>query len=196
MKHRVTTYLGIPILIALMLVLSGCQGIPSMLSEGIEKQPPDEMYTRLRNMALETDPAKMGIAVDPNGQEPYGVIMDMGLSNGVATLVSFSTGDTSLYYSTGGGMLGGGGHQTVANASKRLVSLAGNYTSKMQKTITFPLPARDKVRFYVRTPQGVLTAEVDQQDLSKSSNDFSALYAAAQDVITQFRLVSQKQSKP
>jgi hypothetical protein len=75
------------------------------------------MYEGLRAQALATKPGDLGI--EPSAELlVYGVVMDMDIGGNTATIVSFSTGDTSLYYSTGGGTIGAGGQETVATASR------------------------------------------------------------------------------
>ena len=60
-----------------------------------------KVYIRLRKQALETSPANIDGAVKSDTIKPWGILMEIGYLQGVATLVSFATGDTSLYFSTG-----------------------------------------------------------------------------------------------
>ncbi len=62
-------------------------------------KPPAEIYQGLRKLALEVSASELGLKLEPNSAEPYGVLMEMNLSEGVATLTSFATGDASLYFS-------------------------------------------------------------------------------------------------
>jgi hypothetical protein len=155
---------------------------------------PTEIYLNLREVALGASPADIGIAAEPKPGEPYGILMEMGWPEATVTLISFASGDASLYFSTGGGMLGGGAHESVTKAAKRFVSLAGDYIDEMEAVSGYPLPAVGKVRFYALTPQGILALEADEQDLGRQRSEYSPLFYAGQDVITELQIISEKGS--
>jgi hypothetical protein len=150
----------------------------------------ENVYMNLRNKIFELSPTRIGVAVEPGGQEPWGILMEMGYPQAVVTLVSLATGDASLYFSSGGGVLGGIGHENIRNAARRFVRSARDYTDKMAAVAFYPLPDLGRVRFYVLTPQAVLTAEAGEEDLGESRSDLSPLFYAGQDVMTEMRLVS------
>lgn len=54
----------------------------------------------------------------------WGILMETGYPQGIATLVSLADGTTSLYFSNGDGMIGGGQHANIAQASKAFVAAA------------------------------------------------------------------------
>src|ERR1044071_9048378 len=86
-----------------------------------EKAPePVEIYKGLRERVLTSKPEELGVEGPGAGAKAYGVLMEMGLSNGLASIVSFTAGDTSLSRG-GGGILGGGGFPAVNSASRALV---------------------------------------------------------------------------
>mgnify|MGYP007022292310 FL=1 len=164
--------------------------------KGIErkrtKTPLAETYLGLRRLALETPPP---IQEEPNGNTGvYGVLMELGVGSGIATLTSFSSGDASLYLSSGGGMLGGIGHAQVSNAAKIFVAEAAKALSQMQVASQFPLPTTGRVRFYVLTQSRKFTAEEKDQTLAENQSVFSDLFFAGQEVITQFRLTSEQKT--
>jgi hypothetical protein len=154
-----------------------------------------KVYIRLRKQALETSPANIDGAVKSDTIKPWGILMEIGYLQGVATLVSFATGDASLYFSTGGGVLGGIAHESVGNAVQRFVSMAQHHADRMEVATSYPLPDPGKVRFYVLGREGVLTAEAGKQQLSKDKNDLSPLFYAGQDVITELRILCQAHEK-
>jgi hypothetical protein len=69
---------------------------------------PAEIYIDLRTNAFGVDPAAIGLAPTGRLDRVYGVILDLGYPEGPATLVGFSDGTTSLYTSSGWGIIGGG----------------------------------------------------------------------------------------
>ena len=151
-----------------------------------------KVYIELRKQALEMSPASIVGAVASDNIRPWGILMETGYPQGVvATLVSFATGDASLYLSTGGGVIGGIAQESIGNAAKRFVSMAQHHTDRMETATSFPLPDPGKVRFYVLTHEGVLTAETDGQELGRGKSDLSPLFYAGQDVITELRILCQ-----
>ena len=54
------------------------------------------------------------------------------------------------------------------------------------------LPAEGRVRFYLRTFSGTLTAEAAEQDLGEDRHTLSPLFYAGHQVITAMRQVSER----
>jgi hypothetical protein len=150
---------------------------------------PDNVFTRLRAQIFEMLPANIGITIEPGSAEPWGILMEMRYPNGVATLVSFATGDASLYFSGGGGVIGGVAHESVSHAAKCFVSMAQWYVGRMEVAMSRPLPGPGKVRFYVLISQSVLTVEADEKDLGQKKSDLSPLFYAGHGVITELRML-------
>jgi hypothetical protein len=126
----------------------------------------------------------LGESITPD--EGYGVVVDIAFDTGGVSVVAFKSGDASLYFSNGGGSLGGIGHETVREAAKKLVAAAAEQALSLPVEADFPLPQTGEVRFSVLTARGVRTAVV-WQDLLVGGTALSSLYARAQDVITAFR---------
>lgn len=161
---------------------------PAVTRPAKVEEPPEAVYMRLRKRALDKVPANF--VLDGKEDEPYGALMEMGLSDSAVTLACFADGDAGLYYQSGGGMVGGGSHESVRKAAKDFLLLAGKAVPRMIKTASYPLPAAGKVRFYVLTPKGVLTTETDREALGEEGgNDLSALFYSGQEVVAQMRQV-------
>lgn len=165
----------------------------SKLFKKAQKTPePAEVYNGLRNKILSLNPSDAGIQPSREMPNVWGVLMETGYPQALVTLVSLADGTTSLYFSNGGGMIGGGQHATVAQASKSFVVAAENYYQKMSLTESFPSPAIGKVKFYVLTYSGVYTIDADENELGNKKHELSPLFYYGQDVITQFRLVQEQ----
>lgn len=155
------------------------------------KETPEDAYMRLRYQALTTIAARLGLPGELKPNDPYGVIMEMGIPKSVVTLAAFADGDARLYYKTGGGMVGGISHENVRRASQEFVALSRKVLGRMTKTTEYPLPETDRVRFYVLTPRGVFTTETDRQRLGETASDLSTLFRSGQEVVTQMRQVQE-----
>jgi hypothetical protein len=153
----------------------------------------EEIYMDMRREALEMTPQNFGLG--PKGNEPYGLLMEMGIQISVVTLVAFRDGDANVYHKTGGGMVGGSSHESVRKAAKAFVALAPRALAKMSKTTEYPLPGSDRVRFYILTPQGVFTTETNRQALANPKSELGALFYAGQEVVGQMRQVQEQREE-
>jgi hypothetical protein len=121
-----------------------------------------------------------------------GVLMETGYEKAVATLVSFITGDASIYFSSGGGIIGGQGHAEVRIAARRFTQFAGVHITEMSICTDYPLPGVGQTTFYVITAGGIFTLSAAEQQLGGGSHDFSPLFHAGHYVITRLRMTTEK----
>ncbi len=161
-----------------------------------QKAPePVEVYKGLRGQFLKLKPGDIGPGKAGPDAKAYGVLMEMGLPNGLASIISLSTGEASLYTGTGGGVIGGGGHEGVRRAARALVSESDKHLPRMAGTKDFPYAEVGRIRFYVLTGGGVYTAEAGQEELAQGTHALSPLFRAGNEVITQLRLISEKKEQ-
>lgn len=156
---------------------------------------PAQSYLQLRERILNLNPSDLGFKPEKDMPHVWGVLMETGYEVGMASLVALADGTTSLYYSTGGGMLGSGEYSPVAQASKALVAEAEHHINRLHTTEDFPLPEAGQVRFYFMTYNGTLKAETTKNDLASGNHRLSSLYHLAQETLTQLRLSAEKKRK-
>jgi hypothetical protein len=118
--------------------------------------------------------------------------MDIAYPEAAASLVSLADDSASVYFSTGGGVIGGQAHDAVANAAKAFVQAAHRDLAKLKAPPDELLPKPGYVRFFVLTDEGKRFAEAEEQILGEGKHELSPLFYAGQEVITQLRLISQK----
>jgi hypothetical protein len=153
---------------------------------------PVEVYKGLRDLLLTFDPDKVGIEKPGPGEKAFAVLMEMGFDKGLASITSVSNGDSSLYAGNGGGVIGNGGSEEAKRTARDFVNAAGKHLPRMAATKEFPYAEVGRVRFYVRTPDGVYTAEAGQDEMLNPKHPLHALFRAGNEVITQLRLTSEK----
>jgi hypothetical protein len=153
---------------------------------------PAEIYTALRSRALTVTPADLGEL--PTTPPVLAVVMDTGYPEAVATLIALADGTTSLYFSNGGGMIGGGEHPQIAAAAQRLVEVAVRVLGHLAQANDFPLPPEGMTQLIAVTPGGSWSANVAEAELGSGGHELSVLFFAAQDVITELRLVDEERS--
>jgi hypothetical protein len=148
---------------------------------------PESIYKELRGLVFAMSPGDVGIIPSRNNPNVWGVVMETGFPEGVATLVSLADGTTSLYLEGGGGLIGGGGNKDISGATKALVLDAEKYYERLTQTTSFPLPAIDNVRFFILTFSGVYTIEALEEDLGEERHHLSPFFFKCHDVITSIR---------
>jgi hypothetical protein len=169
--------------IAAVIVLAGAiLYVGAALLRGRKARP--QPTAKLRVMALHLTPGEAGIAAQPG--LPFGVIMETTYERGAATLVALADGTASLYFSTGGGVIGGN-----TPASKRCVAVAAGLVAQLAPVSDDAFPPPGGTRFHLLTPEGRVGGGADEQTLAGGGHPLSPLFYAAQEVITQLRLATQ-----
>jgi hypothetical protein len=159
------------------------------------KDPPEVVYANLRKKILETPREALGLPGEPGEvkpMEPYGLVMEMGISDSAVMLACFANGDAGVYYQTGGGMKGGLAHESVRKASKDLIALAEKALPKFARFTGQATPGPGRVRFYVLAPRGLVTAETDREALANPDNPLGPLFYSGQEVVSQMREVQEQ----
>jgi hypothetical protein len=182
------------VVVVLLVVLGLWLLIRSRRPSGIAPSTPGraDVYPGLRSQALHGSRASFGLSEPASPSSPWGALMEIGMDNGTATLVALSDGNASLYLSTGGGYIGGIGHESVRTAAQRMVTVAAEFQGSMKAVKNSPPPKSGRVAFYALTDKGVLSAEALEEDLGNGRSPLSKLFFAGQDVITQYRLIDER----
>ncbi|HEV3365230.1 MAG TPA: hypothetical protein VG795_14005 [Acidimicrobiia bacterium] len=148
----------------------------------------------LRLQALRADAVEYGM--EPSDELPnvFGVVMDMAFPNGTATLVTFAEGTTSLYTSTGSGIIGGGGYQQVVQAAHTLLRTAEEHLDAFAPDTSVEPPAAGSVTIRVLTHKGRLAVTEDNNVLGEGHSPASPVFHAAHGVLTELRQIDEAQS--
>ena len=142
----------------------------------------------LRDRLLTSSPKEVGLSGEDATAKVWGVLMEVALPDGVATLVSVRDGTASLYTSTGGGILGG---YRARNEAKRFVAEAEKHLASMKPTKSFPYPEVGRMKFYVLTQDGVYTADENGKELAREGHPLFPLFYAGNEVLTALRTANQ-----
>ncbi len=143
-------------------------------------------------MVFSLTPAEIGIVPTQENPNAWGVVMEMSFTDVVVTLLSLLDGTTSLYFSHGGGIIGGGQHETVAQASRYFVTICEAHLPGMTLTDSYPPPLDGKVKFYIFTFSGTYTTDAPEDELDEGTHELSGLFYTGQEVITQLRLMQER----
>ena len=151
---------------------------------------PKGVYSSLRHQALSTNRTEIGISL-PTDALAWGTLMETGYDGVTVTLFALADGTTSLYFSNGGGVIGGQGHESVRRANKAFLNQTNQSLEHLSPCETFPIPEPAQTTFYVLTDSGILTGGAAENDLGYGRHALSPLFHAGHEVITQLRLISE-----
>ena len=151
------------------------------------KGEPAEIYTELRSQLLDLDPHSAGLRPTTELPEVWGALMEIAFPEGVATIVALADGTTSMYTSTGGGVIGGGEHEPVVAAAREFLAEAHRALDELSPTESDQLPDPGNVAFLALGFSRRRRGEAVEDDLMSMQHPLSPLYAAGQDVVTALR---------
>ena len=181
-------YLGVAVAI---LALAGC-GKESSVSE--DATPPEESPgVGLRQMVLTTPASKLGFTSDGDFPTVYGVLTEWDIDGITATVMSMRDGTASLYTTSTFGIIGGHGHDSVRQVVVRYVKMAEQFAESSNPATEFAYPKSDQVFYYLLTYDGVRQIIGNKAAIERGSDPTRSLFAAAQDVLTELRLITEKE---
>jgi hypothetical protein len=145
-----------------------------------------EIYIGLRGQVLGLPAVE--VAGLPEERQLLAAVMDMAVGDAVATLVGVADGSTSMYFSTGGGVIGAGQHEAVRTATERWLEACITSAEPFAPVIDPPLPEPGTIQLILVTRVGLAHALAREEEVGPE-HPLWPVYAAAQEVITQIRLV-------
>ena len=154
-----------------------------------EKPDHQNPYMEMREMAFSAQADEIGVGDIPDNKV-YGLITEMAMNPGSASVISFLSGDTSLYLSSGGGFIGAGQHEEVRELVIRKVDGFQKYLSKAKKIHQSKLPEKGKVSFNFLTKNGLYSVTENMADLESGQSELSGLFREVNEIITQIRIKS------
>ena len=159
------------------------------------RQPPasdESVFIGLRGQILTLDPASIGLKPTTDRPRVWGALMDMGRANDTwVTIVALADGTTSLYTSTGGGIIGAGMRPDVAAASAVWLSTIEQHLDLLPVATDSRLPPDGFVVIRALCFDQHRAIEAPEDDLGHGRHPAAALFHSAHGVITQLRLVDE-----
>lgn len=147
-----------------------------------------EIGKELRLQILNSSAAE--VAIEPSEAMPrvWGVVVDWPVSEQIATVASLADGNASLYTTSTFGVIGGGEHERVRAAARRVVEAAEAHLEMTTAAQAFPYPGADQVFFYFLTFQGVRAATAEAEGIEAGTDELTGLFGLTQKVLTELRL--------
>jgi hypothetical protein len=148
---------------------------------------PADTYLALREVAFSTHSEDVEVQAKPGVEQAYGVIVEFWQSGQIVTVTAFVSGDSSLYFSRGGAMIGGRREPLVSAAAGTLVADAQIQLADVPLVKVYPTPDPGSVTLYVLTTAGLRGVEAPQIDMAAADYRLNPLYVGAQNIVGEFR---------
>jgi hypothetical protein len=152
---------------------------------------PAEAYEGLRSQALEAESSGL-IPVEGTTGEIAGLVVDIPAGkDAFATLVALRDGTSSLYLSTGGGIIGAGFHEPVRAAVDAVLNKVVEHVPGWTLDEDTRHPPADLVKFFALTSAGRRVNEVPEAAFwGRERHELTPLIAAVQALISAVRSVA------
>jgi len=177
-------------ILAAILAVAGCGRENTVTKESTK--PEESPGVALRQMALTTPVDKLDFSPDADFQTVYGVLTEWDIDGVTATVMSMRDGTASLYTTSTFGIIGGQGHESVRQAAVRYVKTAEQFAKAGKPVTEFAYPKSDLVFYYLLTYDGIQLVTGDMTAIERGPDPTRPLFAAAQDVLTELRLITEK----
>jgi hypothetical protein len=155
---------------------------------------PAEVAAGLRAQALTIAPFLTEAHPELGAQPAVGAMLELGLEKAVVSLFASAVGDASLYFSTGGGVIGGVGHERVRDAARRFVAAVGREAAQLRHGVGAP-PAEGELVVHAMTPTGLREVRGAMGEFERGAHPLSALFALGNALITEMRLASERENR-
>ena len=149
--------------------------------------PAAQLHAALRERVLAWTGPPAGTG---GGDAVFGVVVDLGLGGAAITVVALADGTTSLYTSTGGGVIGAGARPAVAAASRALIAEAERGRALLAPGWSDVPIGEGEARLIALAPSGSAAATGWAGTLAAGGEPLSPMFGAANELITQLRTAS------
>lgn len=140
------------------------------------------LYTNLRKRALGITADQIESPSSISESKVFGVMIDWELEEGLASLVAYLSGDASIYFSQGGGIIGGGNFENVRNEVFSLLEVAQGLIEKATKIEEIPFPEKGACRIMLFTKQGFYCLEEKSEELNSTNSKWGSFLSQAKKV--------------
>ncbi len=144
---------------------------------------PRDMVAALRASVLELKPVDIALDLLTTATSVWGIVIETGYPDAVASLIALADGSVSLYVSNGSGSVGCGANLEVRSAGAELLAVAERGFPLATCTDDTSYPPPGSIRFCFLSRDGLRSLQVKIEELHSTDVQLSALYFAGQRVI-------------
>jgi len=143
----------------------------------------------LREQLFKLNPKTLDITPSEDLPRVWGFMMEMVVSQTWINLVCIADGTVSIYFGTGGGIIGAGEHNSVRTAARECLKKSEEVLEHLKKFDPVHLQNEETIKFHVLTYDGVRSDEAETNEINNGKHYLSELHNYAQNVITEVRSV-------
>jgi hypothetical protein len=158
-------------------------------------KPLAPVFKKLRDQIIALTPAELQLAPTADLPHVWAAFMEMSVSDSVASLLASAEGTSSLYFGTGGGIIGAGKHPQVRAANRRFLVAIDAALDALRPVTEFPLPGPGCIRFAVLTHDGKRGADVSEDELKAGAHPLSKSFLAGHELIAYLRAAQEAMAK-
>jgi hypothetical protein len=114
-------------------------------------------------------------------------VIEIGTKDRVILVFGMRDGTASVYWSSGGGLVGGRDNPYISSAAKALVAAAGDIVGVVPLVDQNPLPQPGRVRISILTSDGIRAGEDDEASLMAGRGVLYPLFLRGNDITTGYR---------
>jgi len=164
----------------------------SIFKNIFKKKSEENPYNGLRMLALEVNGDENGFN-HLNDDDPYKALVEFCVSGTPVSVFASLDGTASIYFSSGGGYIGGGQNsESIANLAKYLVSGIRDVIPQLHVTKEFTLPRIGEVNYFGVTRNGVYYYKGSEEQARKEACLYYQLYYLSQYIIADYRKIQEK----
>jgi hypothetical protein len=160
-----------------------------------EVKPLAPIFTKLRGQILTLTPDRLGLAPTDELPRVWAAFMELCASDSVASLLASAEGTSSLYFGTGGGIIGAGKHPQVRAANRRFLTRLDAALEATEPVPEAVLPTAGRIRFAVMTYAGLRGADASEEELKAGAHPLSKSFMAGHELIAYLRAASEAMAK-
>ncbi len=142
-----------------------------------------------REQLFKLNPKTLDITPSADLPRVWGFMMEMFVPQTWINLVCIADGTVSIYFGTGGGIIGAGEHDSVRTAAKECLKKSEEILEHLKKFDPVHLQNEEMIKFHVFTYDGVRSDEAETNEINNGMHYLSELHNYAQNVITEVRSV-------
>jgi hypothetical protein len=147
----------------------------------------DNTYEEIRRVAINVTPGQLKLTIPAAETFVYGMVMDWNMGETIVTLAAYITGAANMYFSTGGGITGGGRNPDAGEAAVEFVIAAQAFIDRSVPTTITGLPAPGMVKFYLLTNRHIYAAQEQAEHFEDNSSPWLSLCEKGNQVMIEMR---------
>ena len=154
-----------------------------------KKKDSIDVIEGLREQLFKLNPKSLDITPSEDLPRVWGFMMELFISQTWINLICIADGTVSMYFGSGGGIIGAGEHDSVRTAARECLKKSEEILEHLKNFAPLHLQNEGTIKFHVLTYDGIRSDEAETDEIDSGNHYLSELHYYAQSVITEVRSV-------